>query len=199
MQIPTGERGVVRLFALDLPPDAVAKAAAEEDAATVRGALGAETLDPAYVEVFDARDVAEIGLAAYLVQGAGIPEAALAEDRGRLDALTGPLVVVTSGAFGGHAQTIAPRAPLRWIGTWAEDLPPVHFEALPDASAHGAVHGAAPGAVQPVQLTDAAPPEEEGAAGPATTPAQRRLAFAIVAAIAVVGIALALLVMSLHG
>lgn len=136
MKIPAGERGVIRLFSLDMPLEEL-EAFAEADAAWgVKEALGAAALDHDFVEVFDASDVAEIGLSNYLVQGAGIPEAEIAGDRARLDALKGPLLVVTSGAFRGQAQVLHPEAPLKWQGTWHEEMDPVHFEALPDASAH---------------------------------------------------------------
>lgn len=136
MNIPMGERGVIRLFSLDMPPDEIETFAEADAVWGVKEALGAETLDHAYVEVFDAGDVAEIGLTNYLMQGAGIPEGEIAGDRARLDALKGPLLIVTSGAFGQKAQTLHPAAPLRWQGTWHEEREPVQFEPLPDASAH---------------------------------------------------------------
>ncbi|SDX45179.1 hypothetical protein SAMN05444006_11683 [Allgaiera indica] len=142
MRIPMGERGVIRLFAIDLPPEQVAAFAEPSDDWPLKAALGARVLDPDYIEAFEVKDVAEIGLTNYLIQGGGINEAAIAQDRLRLDALRGPLVVITSGAFGGMAQEIDPHAPLRWVGTWEEDIPQVHFELLPDASARGEVGAA---------------------------------------------------------
>jgi hypothetical protein len=139
MHIPVGERGVIRLFAIDLPPEDITAFAEPSDDWPLKAALGARVLDPDYVEAFEVKDVAEIGLTNYLIQGGGINEAAIAQDRLRLDALRGPLVVITSGAFGGQAQVIDPHAPLRWVGTWDEEIPEAHFEPQRDTSVRGAV------------------------------------------------------------
>lgn len=151
MEIAAGERGVVRLFAIDLSADALAAFSDPRGDWPLQAALGAETLNPDYVQVFDAADVADIGLTAYLIEGAGIPEGQIAADRARLDTLTGPLVTLTSGAFGGRAQTLRPRAPLRWLGTWQEEAAPVQFAPLPSESARGhlgTAGGAAPRAAR---------------------------------------------------
>ena len=141
MNVPENETGIVRLFSVDLEPSAVPAFFGDNDPGDdaswpVQVALGADTLEAEHVELFPVDDLEGVGLSGYLTEGLGIAEADLAGDRARLDALKGYVLVVRSPAFGGAAQVLTSRAPLRWIGTWSEDRPAVEFEPLPDASAH---------------------------------------------------------------
>lgn len=135
LAIPAGERGIVRLFAVDLPPEEARAFAADPHA--VARALGAPDLDPARIEIFPVARVAAIGLPAYLAEGHGIPPAMLAPDASRLEALDGHVAIVAAGAFGPEAQTLAVAPPLRLVGQWREDLPPISFGTLPSESAKG--------------------------------------------------------------
>lgn len=138
-EIKAHEHGVVRLFAVDLPAAEVdGFATPGADGWPLRDALGADTLDPDEIEVFPVSDLTGLGLPGYMIEGLGIAEADVAEDRARLDALKGHVAVVRSRAFGGVAQEITPRAPLRWIGTYVEERAPVQFSPLPDEAARGA-------------------------------------------------------------
>ena len=144
MQVPADERGTVRLFTVDLdaPRIAALRAADDEDESpglrdTLQTALGASALDPDHVELFDVGDLSGLGLSGYLTEGLGVAEADVMRDRTRLDALRGHVLVVLSRAFEGEAQTLRTRAPLRWMGTWQEERPPVSFDPLPDESARG--------------------------------------------------------------
>ncbi len=132
-EVAAHEAGVVRLFRVDLPAaeidafmakDWAGYDAADEGAETppwpVREALGAEYLDEGFVEVVAVKDVAGLGLAGYLAEGMGIPEADLAADRAMLDALEGHVLVVSSPAFGGLAQMLDPQQPLRPVGAYHE-------------------------------------------------------------------------------
>lgn len=133
--ISASERGLVRLFALDMDSEEVEKLR-EPDLAAM---LGVERLDVDQVDLFSTNDLTGLGLTGYMTEGLGIPEDELAPDRARLDALKGHLMVVRSAAFQGEAVTLAPRAPLRWVGTYAEEHSPVKFEELPSAAAKGQV------------------------------------------------------------
>lgn len=135
MEIKSSEIGVVRVFAVDIPADQIAAFNSRNGTWPLRDALGAGALDPAHVEVFDASDLAGVGLAGYLEEGHAIPEDQIAPMRERLDGQTGTLMVITSRAFEGAAQTLSPRAPLRLIGTFSEPHDPVTFGALPDPGA----------------------------------------------------------------
>ncbi len=136
MEISANETGLIRVFSVDLP-------AQELDAfrtgapTALEQALGTDTLDPAYVELFNIDDLEELGLRGYMREGLGVAETDLAEDAARLGALTGPVLILLSKAFRGEARTLSPRAPLRWVGTWHEEKAPVSFEPMPCYSPDG--------------------------------------------------------------
>ncbi|MBO9478411.1 hypothetical protein J7382_12765 [Shimia sp. R11_0] len=144
MQVTDSERGLVRLFALDLPSEEIT--AFREPVYDTDGditdwplqrALGFTYLDEDFIEIFPISDLEDLGLTGYMVQGLGIAEADVKEDAARLSSQKGWILVVLSSAFEGAAQTLSPQSPLRWIGTYKEEGAPVSFEALPDASAKG--------------------------------------------------------------
>lgn len=136
IEIKASETGVVRVFSVDIPAKEIPAFNARNGRWPLREALGAETLDPEHVEVFDAADLTGVGLPGYLTEGHAIPEDQIAPLRGQLTAQTGTLMVVTSRAFGGEAQVLTPRAPLRLIASFSEANAPITFGALPDAAAH---------------------------------------------------------------
>lgn len=143
--VHSGERGIVRLFQVGLPAEEVDAFAGEgETGWPLKEALGAQSLNADYIELFPVSDLKGVGLAGYMAEGLGIDETEIAADRTRLDALGGHVLLVMSAAFGGTAQTLRPKAPLRWVGTYTEDTAPVKFEPLPSEAAKGTLAG--PGA-----------------------------------------------------
>jgi hypothetical protein len=138
MKISNTESGIVRLFTVDLPPEEIAKFTTRNGRWPLAEALGADALDPEYIDVFDVSDLQGLGLSTYLTDGHGIPAGQLDPMRARLEALQGTVMVITSRAFSGQAQTITPRAPLNLIASFSEDRAPVSFDPLPDAGAKGA-------------------------------------------------------------
>ncbi|SDN56007.1 hypothetical protein SAMN05216196_101902 [Lutimaribacter pacificus] len=122
MQVSATEAGLVRVFAIDLPPDGIAGFTDPDSPgiATIRDALGAQALSPDHVDLVRLADLGELGLDGYLTEGLGVAADEIAPDRARLRALTGYVLVLPSRAFAGTAQVLTPRAPLRWIGTYAE-------------------------------------------------------------------------------
>jgi len=135
IEISEGERGVVRVFALDLPKAQIEAFLKRGDRWPMAEALGANHLDPDHIETFDLSDLAGLGLAGYLAEGQGIPEAQLAPKRAALDALSGTVMVATSRAFAAMPQTLKPTAPLRMIAQFTEERGPIAFDPLPAASA----------------------------------------------------------------
>lgn len=129
-EVKPGERGIVRIFAVDLTVDQI-------KGFDVAAALGVDRLDAAGIELFPVDDVKEIGLSGYMHEGLGIAADEL--DAARLDALEGYVLVVLSAAFAGQAATVTPKSPLRWIGTYTEETAPIKFEPLPSDSARGNV------------------------------------------------------------
>jgi hypothetical protein len=136
LAVPAAERGVVRVFAVDLP-EAEARAFAADPAAVAR-ALGAEGLDAAHVDVFPVSRVAPLGLPLFLEEGHGVAASDTAPQAEALDALEGHVALVTSGAFRGEARSLHVAPPLRLVGTFREERAPVAFGALPAAGADGA-------------------------------------------------------------
>ncbi|MFY0618398.1 hypothetical protein [Shimia sp.] len=137
MLISASERGLVRLFAVDLPSEqipAFCEPIYDEDGAVIRWplieALGATYLDQDFVEIFDIDDLEDLGLTGYMTDGLGIAEADLVEDGARLSAQTGWVMVIVSSAFKETEQALNPHKPLRWLGTYKEEGAPVHFEPL---------------------------------------------------------------------
>jgi hypothetical protein len=155
MEVKEGERGRVRVFAVDLAPSELAAFRDPDGDWPLKAALGADTLDPAHVEAFPVSDLEGLGLSGYLSEGHGIPDDQLADMRARLDAQTGPVMVLTSRAFHGTAQTLTPRAPLRLLASFTEERPPVSFAPLPSGDA---------GRTAPSDDSTAAPPRKSAAA-----------------------------------
>jgi len=127
--IPEGERGVVRVFALDLPEDEARVFAADPGA--VGRALGADGLDPGYIDVFPVSRVAALGLATFLSEGHGIAPSELEPDAARLEGLDGHVAIVSSRAFRDQARALTVAPPLRLVGTWREETAPITFGELP--------------------------------------------------------------------
>jgi hypothetical protein len=141
IDIPAREAPTVRLFTLDLPREDIRFMATHHDrAGWLAGMLGVASVDAEQVETFDLDDVGRLGIAGYLTEAYGLPEAVLAPDVERLAALTGPVMILRSGAFGGRAVRLQPRPVLAFVGAWPEDPPPpVRFEPLPANGAEGTV------------------------------------------------------------
>lgn len=133
LSIPALDRNGVRVFSAALTPEEMQRG----KASLAPALLGDPDLDPAHVELFDIAELSDIGLAAYLTEGLGVPDAAVDADRARLDALTGPVLILLSKALHGRAVTLTIDPRLALIGTYREDRPPVHFEPLPTAAAQG--------------------------------------------------------------
>jgi len=130
--------GVVWLFAVDLPEqeiDAFQGRGVSDNGAdvwSIQDALGATYLDGDHYDLFDVADLDDLGLAGLLIDGHGIDPAEIDPMRAQLSQLSGYVLILTSGAVAEVDQTLTPKAPLRWIATFKEDLPPVNFEPLPN-------------------------------------------------------------------
>jgi hypothetical protein len=142
-EIPSSERGVVRVFTTDL--DAEGNAAITPE--NVQRLLGANLdLDPSRIEVFPSSVIEPIGLSTYLQEGYGIPPKDLGGTSAALDALKGLVVLVASGAFKGQAVTLDPRSGVRFVGAYSEPrmAPPEPMAAPQSAEGHLTPDGLAP-------------------------------------------------------
>ncbi len=135
LTLRAGERGMLRLFALDLP-----RAQAEAlrgNAAALARLFGVAALDADGVEVLDLADLDELGLALYLTEGEGLDPSEIAPQQAEIDALTGHALILHSSAARGQALQLVPDPALRLIGAYVILNPPVLFEPLPRGGAEG--------------------------------------------------------------
>ena len=80
-QVTKNETGLIRLFAVDLPPEEIDGLREAE----LARALGVDALDVDQIDLFSADDLKGLGLVVYMTEGLGIAEAELDGDRARLD------------------------------------------------------------------------------------------------------------------
>jgi hypothetical protein len=138
IEVPAHETGVVRLFAVDLPPEEIEDFSDFEcEGAQMISALGIYDLNPTYVEIFPIKQLDEMGLANYLTEAYNIDPADLKDDRTVLNNIRGHVALVTSGAFRGKAQTLRLHHPLRWLGTWSEPRPELDLAPIQSDAAKG--------------------------------------------------------------
>ncbi len=116
ISLAAGERGVVRVFALSLS-EAEAEALRE---AGVGHLFGGVAVDAGGLEIFPVSDLEDVGLWGLLQDGHGVAQDQLEQDRAKLAALDGWVIVATSQAFpaGPANVTLAPEITL--IGTYWE-------------------------------------------------------------------------------
>ncbi|WP_439119092.1 aspartate carbamoyltransferase catalytic subunit [Marivita sp.] len=122
MHIKSSERGVIRVFHIDLPREAIERFTTQAGTGEwpLQYALGAKTLRSAFVEVINIRDLGDMSLLQYLINAHDVSGADFQAMRTRLDALTGFALVLPSQAFDHTEQDLAISNPLRWIGTFNE-------------------------------------------------------------------------------
>jgi hypothetical protein len=126
LRINGSERHVTRLFALDLPPEAVERfvtEAADTGEWPLRDALGATALQAGFVDVIAITDLGDMPLSRYLAEAHGVPETELAPMAGQLDALRGHVIALPAQTFARTSQVLRVSGPLRWIGTFGEEKP----------------------------------------------------------------------------
>jgi len=143
LAVRSDEFGLLRIFALDRD-----EIVTRHGVANLIGAL----VDPEKVEVVDTKDVAIMGLAAYLVEGYGMAEDDITDETDALNAIDGHVVLIPTSAFNGEEATLSPSPPLRFIGLYgeAEAKPPAPrltsraSELLPDLETEEDLPGTAP-------------------------------------------------------
>ena len=143
------ERGVIRVFALDLPARELARLTDPgptdpSPQATVAMLVGLDWLEQDGFEIFDPEVLGDLGLSGYLRDGGGVAARDLGGIAARLDGLHTPVLLLYSRAFAGKQATLKPAPGVTPVATLTEDTPPVSFEKLPDASAAGLTGTATP-------------------------------------------------------
>lgn len=122
MHIKSSERGVVRVFHIDLPREAVPRFTTQAGTGEwpVQYALGAKSLRDTFVEVIDIRDLGDMPLSEYLAKAHDLSGRDFEALRPQLDALRGHVLVLPSQAFDQTEQDLTVSNPLRWIATFNE-------------------------------------------------------------------------------
>lgn len=135
MHIKGSERGVVRVFHIDLPREAMDRFTTQAGTGEwpLQYALGAMSLRADFVDVIDIRDLGEMTLSQYLATAHDITGAEFENMRAQLDALTSFALVLPSQAFNQTEQHLTISSPLRWMGTFNEPqaatiAAPIHTE-----------------------------------------------------------------------
>lgn len=116
LEIPAAEHGKIRLFQLDIRPEHLAFLRDEPGA--LAQILGIEALDMAQADLFDVADLEDLGLVGYLSEGCGIAPDDL--DRDALSTLSGPMLMLRSRAFSGHAARLTPSPQVQLVATYSE-------------------------------------------------------------------------------
>ncbi|MEN8659284.1 aspartate carbamoyltransferase catalytic subunit [Marivita sp.] len=148
MHIKTSEHGVIRLFHIDLPREAIERFTTQAGTGEwpLQYALGAKSLRSAFVEVINIRDLGEMSLSQYLINAHDVSGADFQAMRTRLDALTGFALVLPSQAFDQTEQDLTIATPLRWIGTFNEPKAAMGGAPIRSDSSKGVVGTAGSGA-----------------------------------------------------
>ncbi|MEL6587789.1 MAG: hypothetical protein AAFQ50_14220 [Pseudomonadota bacterium] len=120
LTVKENEQGLIRVFAISVPPNEFLGRSVEENRAWLSMALGGAALNET-AEVFAVKDLEELGLVGYLREGQGVPEAALAKDRTKLSALSGWVAILPSSAFSREGGTYEMASEVTLIGTYAEE------------------------------------------------------------------------------
>ena len=123
IEIPPGERGQIRVFAVNRSPDEIRRAIADRSKTEVAGDLIGQPMPEDGFEFFPTADLTGVGLSGYLGDGYAVPAAQLREDRRRLDALEGYVLLVFSNAFDAQGARLEPRPDVTLIGTYGEAQP----------------------------------------------------------------------------
>ncbi|WIY26292.1 hypothetical protein [Parasedimentitalea psychrophila] len=118
LHIPAGERDLIRVFALDMPPE---QARFLREPGALAQVLGIEEINLDQVEIFPITDLEELGLVGYLTEGCGLPAEQLTDDHERLTGLSGHVMLIRSRAFGGEETRLTPASQISLIGAYGED------------------------------------------------------------------------------
>ena len=137
LHIPAGERGVFRLFALDMRPEQV-RFLTEPGA--LEQVLGLDSLNRDQIEIFPISDLEELGLEGYLREGCGIPVDTLTPHRDAFAAVEGYVLLIRSRAFGGAETWLTPANQIQLIAELQD--PGTDWSAKPMETNSAAPHSA---------------------------------------------------------
>jgi len=117
------DRNAVHIFSLSMP---ASEAEALKTPEALSSVLGTPLSRPDQAEVLDTADISSMGLTGYLLAGFDVDPEAAAQQRARLDALTGHVLLLRAAALPPGGATLSPAPALTHIATLPElnALPP---------------------------------------------------------------------------
>ncbi len=138
LHIPPGEYGKLHVLAINSPPqDLSALLQCYPPADVARQLLGAPHLHTARAELFDLRDLGDMGLLGYLRDAYDIDTGALAPSKARLEQLEGFVLLLPSSVVMVGGAALALGSGLTHIATLTEPSPQAPG-AMPPAAARAA-------------------------------------------------------------
>ncbi len=118
--IPRHEAGIIRVFAISRPIATLARELKQQPKAALASALlGHEITEDAF-ELFALSDLTGVGLPSYLSEGYDIAPETLRQDRAKLEALDGYVLLVFSRVSDAGDVTLNPTSELTLIGSYSE-------------------------------------------------------------------------------
>lgn len=120
INIPQHEHGVIRVFAISRPIADMARALKQQPKALLASTLLGHNVADADVELFPLSDLVGVGLPQYLIEGYDVDKDAVRNDRARLGALGGYVLLVFSKVSNDGDVTLHPIPDLTLIGMYAE-------------------------------------------------------------------------------
>ncbi|MEM8591676.1 MAG: hypothetical protein AAGF13_04030 [Pseudomonadota bacterium] len=124
LQVPAGEAGRIRVFALSMTEkEAKTLAANAHEAAPSpqEKVLGATGVDHDSIEVFPLKNLEGVGLPDYLLEGHDAVAEDVQRDKAKLGALGGWVMIVHSKAFQGKEHELTPDPRLTLIGLYRQE------------------------------------------------------------------------------
>jgi hypothetical protein len=128
LAIPAGSIRTVWVFRVDLAQHELPgfrgddRPGGPDRLSPLEQAVGAGSLEASHVELFMSDTLADYGLSTYLTDANGMDAESVGPDRDRLDALTGPVLLVFSGALRDGIDRLDPKAPLSLVGRYTESM-----------------------------------------------------------------------------
>ncbi|GAA6209497.1 hypothetical protein NBRC116601_27900 [Cognatishimia sp. WU-CL00825] len=134
------ETGRIRLFTVEITEAELDRIQNPQrdmppTAAAIATLVGLDWIDAGYAEIFNIADLEGLGLANYLVQGAGVSEATISEHRALLDQVQDIVLILYSRAFEQQEVHLTLHPAVQLIEMFEEETHNVTFEPLPNKSA----------------------------------------------------------------
>ncbi len=123
LKIAKSETGQIRLFVVNRAIDSMAHDLRTQDKQDLITDLLGFDVPEGTAELFPVSDLTGVGLPRYLTDGYAVTDAQIDQDRARLEALDGYVLMLFSSAFEGQATTLTIGPDLTLIGTYGETQP----------------------------------------------------------------------------